>query len=275
METTACPLAGPRLGFEATTPYDDYVRADALTRLALPRTDDPAEMAFLVTSQVMELWFALLVHEWRTAVVLLGRDDLSGALSALRRSLPELAALNAAWQPIARLTPAQFESYRPALGSASGFQSARYRELEFLLGEKSANMIKPHEGTPRAHAELTEALHAPSLYDAALELLHRRGCPLPAEVRERDRTRTHPADPAVEQAWARVYRGADHRLVELGEVLTDIAEGFWRWRSDHLMATRRAMGTRPGSGGSAGVAWLERRAGRLVFPELWTVRADV
>ncbi|ASO22932.1 tryptophan 2,3-dioxygenase [Actinoalloteichus hoggarensis] len=275
MKTPACPLVGPTADFDATTPYDDYVRADTLTRLARTRTDDPAEMAFLVTSQVMELWFSLIVHEWRSAVASLDRDDLQGALEALRRSLRELAALNAAWQPIARLTPAQFESYRPALGNASGFQSARYRELEFLLGEKSASLINPHRNAPRAHVELVEALHAPSLYDATLEFLHRRGFSLPDEVRERDRTRTHPAHPAVEQAWARVYAGAERELVDLGEVLTDIAEGFWRWRSDHLMATRRAMGGRAGSGGSSGVAWLERRAGRLVFPELWTVRTNV
>ncbi|AOS65920.1 tryptophan 2,3-dioxygenase [Actinoalloteichus hymeniacidonis] len=274
MEASPDPTTEPHCVFDTSTPYDDYIRADALTRLARPRTDDPAELAFLISSQVMELWFTLLIHEWRTAVRLLAEDDLPGAMTALRRSLPTLSALNAAWQPIARLTPAQFDSYRPALGKGSGFQSARYRELEFLLGEKSANMLKPHEGTPRAHAELTEALLAPSLHDAAVDFVQRKSAPLPQPTRERDRTHSHPADPAIEQLWRRVYNGDDRELIELGEVLTDIAEGFWRWRSDHLMATRRAMGSKPGTGGSAGVTWLERRAARLVFPELWTVRTD-
>jgi tryptophan 2,3-dioxygenase len=61
----------------------------------------------------------------------------------------------------------------------------------------------------------------------------------------------------------------------LGEALTDVGELVMRWRSDHLLATRRAMGAKVGSGGSAGVAWLEKRAARTVFPELWTARSYV
>jgi tryptophan 2,3-dioxygenase len=64
-------------------------------------------------------------------------------------------------------------------------------------------------------------------------------------------------------------------LLDLGETLTDIAEAVMRWRADHLLATRRAMGGKAGSGGSSGVAWLEQRATRPVFPEIWTVRALV
>ena len=58
-------------------------------------------------------------------------------------------------------------------------------------------------------------------------------------------------------------------------LLTDVAELVWRWRNDHLVATRRAMGSKPGTGGSAGVAWLEKRATKNVFPELWTARSHV
>ncbi|MGW5884550.1 tryptophan 2,3-dioxygenase family protein, partial [Streptomyces koyangensis] len=68
---------------------------------------------------------------------------------------------------------------------------------------------------------------------------------------------------------------ADPELLRLGEVLTDVAELVWRWRNDHLTATRRAMGAKTGTGGSAGVAWLEKRAGKTVFPELWTARSHV
>ena len=55
----------PNLDFEGTTPYEDYVQADVLTHLQHPLSDDPGEMVFLVTTQVMELWFTVLVHEWR------------------------------------------------------------------------------------------------------------------------------------------------------------------------------------------------------------------
>ncbi|MFF7675322.1 tryptophan 2,3-dioxygenase family protein [Actinacidiphila glaucinigra] len=268
----AAPEA-PNLDFEGTTPYEDYVQADVLTHLQHPRSDDPGEMVFLVTTQVMELWFTVIVHEWETASRALAADDLPTALAALKRSTYELQSLNASWEPIAHLTPAQFNAYRAALGEGSGFQSAMYRRMEFLLGEKSASMLVPHRGAPRVHDELQKALHEPSLYDEVLRLLARRGHDIPQRD---DLSQRYEADPAVERAWQAVYSGdQESELVRLGEALTEVAELVWRWRNDHLVATRRAMGAKTGTGGSAGVSWLEKRAAKNVFPELWTARSHV
>ncbi len=266
----------PNLDFEGTTPYEDYVQADVLTHLQHPLSDDPGEMVFLVTTQVMELWFTVLVHEWQTASETLRRDDLPGTLAALRRSGLELESLNASWKPLAHLTPGQFNAYRAALGEGSGFQSAMYRRMEFLLGEKSSSMLVPHHGAPRVHAELEKALHEPSLYDEVLAFLARRGHPVPAEVLRRDLGTRYEADPRVEAVWTAIYAGPpDSEETQLGEALTEVAELVWRWRNDHLAATRRAMGAKSGTGGSAGVAWLEKRAAKNVFPELWTARSHV
>ncbi|WP_424212953.1 tryptophan 2,3-dioxygenase family protein [Streptomyces sp. BI20] len=267
----------PNLDFAGTTPYEDYVQADVLTHLQHPLSDDPGEMVFLVTTQVMELWFTVIVHEWETAARALREDRLPVAMDALKRSVRELDALNASWRPLAQLTPAQFNSYRSALGEGSGFQSAMYRRMEFLLGEKSASMLVPHRAAPRVHAELEKAIQEPSLYDEVLRLLHRRGLPIPTEVLDRDPAARHEPSPQVEAVWAELYAAGDDNsdLVRLGEALTDVAELVWRWRNDHLVATRRAMGSKVGTGGSAGVAWLEKRAAKNVFPELWTARSHV
>lgn len=273
----------PNLDFAGTTPYEDYIHADVLTHLQQPRSDDRGEMAFIVTTQVMELWFTVIVFEWQTAAEALRRDELPRALAALKRSTHELRALNASWEPLAHLTPAQFNAYRGALGEGSGFQSAMYRRVEFLLGEKSASMLVPHRGSPRAHAELEKALYEPSLYDEVLRFLARRGEEVPHTVLERDVSQRYEPDPAVEAVWAGVYSRAeepdaeprDVGLLRLGEALTEVAELVWRWRNDHLVATRRAMGSKTGTGGSPGVAWLEKRAAKHVFPELWTARGHV
>ena len=266
----------PHLDFAGTTPYEDYVKADVLTHLQHTLSDDPGEMVFLVTTQVMELWFTVIVHEWETAARALRSDDVPTAIAALKRSVRELEALNASWKPLGQLTPAQFNSYRSALGEGSGFQSAMYRRMEFLLGDKSASMLVPHRGAPRVHAELEKALHEPSLYDEVLRLLARRGCAIPGSVLRRDVSRRYEPDDAVEAAWTAIYVGDESaELARLGEALTDIAELVWRWRNDHLVATRRAMGAKPGTGGSVGVAWLEKRARNNVFPELWTARSHV
>ncbi|EFL00929.1 tryptophan 2,3-dioxygenase [Streptomyces sp. SPB78] len=165
----------PHLDFAGSTPYEDYVHADVLTHLQELRSEDPGEMVFLVTTQVMELWFTVLVHEWETAARALREDELPRALDALRRSRRELDALNASWLPLAGLTPAQFNSYRGALGEGSGFQSAMYRRLEFLLGEKSAAMLVPHKGHgARARRAGEGAPRARSL---------RRGAALPRPAR--------------------------------------------------------------------------------------------
>ncbi|OIJ87656.1 tryptophan 2,3-dioxygenase family protein [Streptomyces colonosanans] len=266
----------PHLDFQGTTPYEDYVKADVLTHLQHTLSDDPGEMVFLVTTQVMELWFTVIVHEWETAACALREDRVPAAIDALKRSVRELEALNASWRPLAQLTPAQFNSYRSALGEGSGFQSAMYRRMEFLLGEKSVSMLVPHRGAPRVHAELEKALHEPCLYDEVLRLLARRGHAIPDAVLTRDVSRRYEPSEQVEAVWADLYRGdqADE-LARLGEALTDVAELVWRWRNDHLTATRRAMGAKPGTGGSAGVAWLEKRAQKNVFPELWTARSYV
>ncbi|MEV5729578.1 MULTISPECIES: tryptophan 2,3-dioxygenase family protein [Streptomyces] len=266
----------PHLDFQGTTPYEDYVRADVLTHLQHTLSDDPGEMVFLVTTQVMELWFTVVVHEWETAAKALRQDDVPVAIAALKRSVRELEALNASWKPLGQLTPAQFNSYRSALGEGSGFQSAMYRRMEFLLGEKSASMLVPHRGSPRVHAELEKALYEPSLYDEVLRLLARRGHAIPGSVLQRDVSRRYEPSDEVEAVWTAIYSGDESdELARLGEALSDVAELVWRWRNDHLVATRRAMGAKSGTGGSAGVAWLEKRARKNVFPELWTARSYV
>ncbi|MEU9188542.1 tryptophan 2,3-dioxygenase family protein [Streptomyces sp. NPDC048484] len=273
---TASEPETPHLDFQGTTPYEDYVQADVLTHLQHTLSDDPGEMVFLVTTQVMELWFTVIVHEWETAAKALREERVPVAVAALKRSVRELEALNASWKPLGQLTPAQFNSYRSALGEGSGFQSAMYRRMEFLLGDKSASMLVPHRGAPRVHAELEKALHEPSLYDEVLRLLARRGYAVPSSVVQRDVSGRYEPSPAVEAVWTDLYAGDESsELARLGEALTDVAELVWRWRNDHLVATRRAMGSKTGTGGSAGVAWLEKRAQKNVFPELWTARSHV
>jgi tryptophan 2,3-dioxygenase len=265
-----------------TTSYDDYVGTPALHRLAGTRTDEPAERAFLVISQVMELYFGLICAEWRLAQRALREDRVPEALAALRRSVQHLAALNASWLSLRGLTPRRFNAFRGELGDASGFQSYAYRHLEFLLGLKSAVQLRPHRRSGEVHDELLAALHQPSLYDDALELLDRRGYPIPAAVLKRDRSAQYAPDgpdaAAVEAAWVAVYEAeeaAGGELFAVAEALVDIAEEFTEWRQRHLASVRRSLGAKAGTGGTSGLAWLERSLARPVFPELFSARTHM
>src|SRR5215213_868120 len=80
-DMSTCPVIhggeeGPKLDFGGTTPYEDYVHASVLHTLQKQASDDPREMSFLVITQIMELYFGLLVFEWRQAQRELRADDL-------------------------------------------------------------------------------------------------------------------------------------------------------------------------------------------------------
>ncbi|MFE3451274.1 tryptophan 2,3-dioxygenase [Nonomuraea sp. NPDC059194] len=253
----------PTLEFDRRVPYDRYVRASTLHTLQRTLSDDPGEMSFLMISQIMELYFGLIRFELRQAQGLLRDDDVWGALAPLRRAALHLDGLNAAWRGLRWMTPAEFNRFRDLLGEGSGFQSAMYRHLEFALGLKTESLIRPFRRQPEVYAELVDSLESPSLWDEVIALLERRGLVAGGE--------------GVVDAWVSIYgdTGPGNYLRMLGEALADVAEGFGDWRYQHLQAVRRAMGAKAGSGGSAGLVWLERSMARTVFPELWTARTFI
>ncbi len=264
----------PRVEFAAESPYDSYIHEQTLRGLVRPWTDHPAEPAFLVTTQIMELYFCLLRIEWERAQRELRADDLDATIDAVDRSVRHLRGLNGVWESLSWLGPAQFNAFRPELGEASGFQSAAYRHVEFLLGLKSEAMVRPHKAVPEVYAELRAALAAPSLYDDVLAHLARAGLPLPAEAYQRDFAAEYQPRADVERMWVAVYQDAraGNRPFVLAESLSDVVDQFSIWRHRHLVAVRRTIGSKPGTGGSSGIAWLERSLARPVFPELFSAR---
>ncbi|MBM0257743.1 tryptophan 2,3-dioxygenase [Micromonospora sp. 4G55] len=264
----------PTLEFADRVPYDAYVHASTLHTLQQPLSTDPGEMSFLMVSQIMELYFGLTCHELRQAQRDLRADRVWEALAPLRRAALHLEGLNAAWRGLRWMTPADFNRFRNLLGEGSGFQSAMYRHLEFLLGLRDPALIRPFRRQEEVYDELRAALDVPSLWDDVLALLARHGHDLPADLLERDVTVEHRPHPSVEAAWVEIYDdgGPQNHLRLLGEALTEVAEQFGDWRWNHVKAVQRTMGAKVGSGGSAGLAWLQRSMARVVFPELWSAR---
>lgn len=266
----------PTLEFGQRVPYDSYVHASTLHTLQRTLSGDPGEMSFLIVSQIMELYFKLIRHELLQARDHIRSDQTWSALAPLRRATLHLEGLNAAWQTLRWMTPADFNRFRDLLGEGSGFQSAMYRQVEFLLGLRNPALIRPFKGSD-AFDELTAALHEPSLWDETVALLARQGHDIKPELLDRDVAVEHEADQSVADAWVRIYRdpGPDNHLRQLGEALTEVADRFGDWRYLHIKAVQRTMGAKPGSGGSNGLAFLQRSMGRPVFPELWTSRTEM
>lgn len=144
------------------TPYARYVRLAELHSLQNPRSKVPAEMSFIVSTQVMELLFGLLRHEWTLAQQALREDDLPAALAALRRGTHVQDVLTESWDLLATMTPQEFNAFRSVFGEASGFQSSAFLHLEFLLGNKNAALLRMYDEVPETHAELSAALRSPA-----------------------------------------------------------------------------------------------------------------
>ncbi|MCZ2857584.1 tryptophan 2,3-dioxygenase [Blastococcus sp. VKM Ac-2987] len=267
----------PHMSFDGATPYDHYVRTDVLHGIQDTMTDVPEERAFLVASQIMELYFGQLQFEWELAQQHLRADDVRGAVAVLRRSVRQFEGLVAAWSTIDWLSPMAFNRFRDTLGVASGFQSWAYRRLELLLGIKQRRLTELYRGNPAVYEPLMAAFEGPSLYDDAIAALARSGMDIPEEVVNRDFGQDYEARPEVEAAWLQIYTREQHGdpLWELAEVLTDISAAFTDWRHKHLLAVRRGMGDKVGSGGSSGTYWLAKSLARVVFPEVWSARTAV
>jgi tryptophan 2,3-dioxygenase len=182
--------------------------------------------------------------------------------------------LNAAWDVLRTMTPADYTHFRNDLGQSSGFQSWQYRLIEYAVGNRNAAMLQPHAHRPDIVARLRAELARPSLYDEALRALARMGLPVPEAVLTRDLARPWVADDAVQAVWETVYRDP-HRhweAYELAEKLVDFEDYFRRWRFNHVTTVERVIGLKRGTGGTAGVAYLRRMLEVELFPELWRLR---
>jgi tryptophan 2,3-dioxygenase len=254
--------------------YGDYLKLDLLLAAQKPLSAEHDELLFIVIHQTSELWMQLSLHELAAARDQIRRDELGPAFKMIARVSRIQAQLIQSWDVLATMTPSDYEAIRPSLGQSSGFQSYQYRELEFMLGAKTAATLTVHEPDPAIHARLLEASREPSLYDEALRLLDRRGLRLPAACVERDWTLPYVPSPAVEAAWLEVYRDPQRwwDLYELAEKLVDLEFRFQQWRFAHMKTVERIIGFKAGTGGSSGVAYLSRALEQSFFPELFSLR---
>src|SRR3954449_3863150 len=174
--------------FSTQMSYGDYLMLDRLLSAQRPLSSPPQhdELLFIIQHQTSELWLKLLVHELRSARALLATDDLAPALKRMARVKHVQHTLTDQWSVLATLTPSEYAEIRPFLATSSGFQSAQYREVEFLLGNKNPDMVRVFAHDPAAQAELEELLHQPSLYDEFLAYLARRGYDVPPELLDRE-----------------------------------------------------------------------------------------
>lgn len=269
--------------FSTRMSYGSYLALDELLSIQRP-VSTPVhhdELLFIVQHQTSELWLKLVLHEVRSACAALAGDDIGTALKRIARVKHIQEVLTQQWSVLATLTPTEYAEFRGFLANSSGFQSHQYRAFEFLLGNKNARMLSVFESDPAAHAALTEALEAPSLYDEFLRFLARAGFAIPASVLERDVTLAHVFTPELVPVFRQIYEGAHDadalqwRVYEACEELVDLEDNFHFWRFRHMRTVNRTIGIKAGTGGSSGVDFLKRALDLTFFPELFAVRTEI
>jgi tryptophan 2,3-dioxygenase len=231
--------------------YSEYLKLDELLSLQQLRTDRRStELAFIVVHQVYELWFKLLIEDLGSAIGALDDDDVPSTLRYLRRVHEVERLLIEQLVLIDHLDPTGFTEIRPALGTASAAESRQFATIRAL-------------STPR-HGH-NPAGPARDLWTAFCAHAQRNGFDMPtddSDEAQRRRTAT----------LVEIYRVEPGLLTDLCEALLDHDHAFCIWRHRHSLAVTRHIGDNPGTGGTSGVAYLERRINQQFYPGLWAAR---
>ncbi|MGI9615364.1 MAG: tryptophan 2,3-dioxygenase [Acidimicrobiales bacterium] len=254
--------------------YGSYLKIDELLSLQQPQSKpvEHDELLFIIIHQVYELWFKEVLHELDELGDHL--DDDRPALSGhqLKRVLKILKTLVAQLDVLETMTPLEFVSFRSFLARSSGFQSAQFRELEYLLGMKNPAHLERFVDNEREYQNLQRRLDAPSLWDNFVRYVARQGYPVDHALLDRDITQPVTESPSMQEVLVTIYRD-DPALGRLCESLTDFDEGLQEWRYRHMMMVQRTIGTKVGTGGSEGVEYLRSTLFTPAFPDLWAVRS--
>ncbi|MFO0873253.1 MAG: tryptophan 2,3-dioxygenase family protein [Phycisphaerales bacterium] len=253
--------------------YASYLKIHELLALQQPLSDGPEhdETLFIVIHQVYELWFKQQLHEGSRLRDRLAANDPVSAASTLRRMLTILKTMVAQIDVLETMTPTSFLSFRARLESSSGFQSAQFREFEFLLGGKRRGPLANYPaGTPE-RVTLERRLREPTIWDGFLRYLAAAGFAVPPEAFPGDPEAPTSPCPALEPILIDIYRNhpAPRQICEL---LVDLDEGIQEWRYRHVKMVERTIGRKQGTGGSPGVEYLISTLFRSLFPDLWSIR---
>ncbi|GAB3455414.1 tryptophan 2,3-dioxygenase family protein [Actinophytocola sediminis] len=268
------PVTDPLADETAALTYTSYLALDEILDAQRPRSDEHDELLFIIIHQVYELWFKQLLHELTHLQRKLEEIDTAHSVRALRRTLTILKVVVAQIDVLETMTPRQFTSFRARLDASSGFQSGQFREIEAVLGRRDRRAFGHYPQGSVARERITSVMAGRSVFDSFLHYLAGSGYPVPAEHLERDVRETWKPAEDVQRILVQVYHD-DAGPSTVADLLVDLDEGLQEWRYRHVKMVERTIGGKPGTGGSAGAAYLRSTLFHAVFPDLWAVRSEL
>ena len=272
---------------EKAVTYTSYLKVDELLELQQPLSEGPEhdELLFITIHQVYELWFQQMLHELAALQPALEQGATHRSLALLSRVRTIMKTCVAQIDVLETMTPLQFASFRSRLSSASGFQSAQFRELEAVLGRRDHAGAEAKEGSGMRMAEhlvpgsparlrVEAAMARASVWHSALRYCHVRGHEMPADVIDGDVTAPWEAREDVQSVLVNLHH-TDPESAMVCEALVDLDEGLGEWRYRHVKMVERTLGKKMGSGGSSGVGYLASTLFNPFFVDLWEIRSKL
>lgn len=236
--------------------YREYLQLDALLGLQQPRSSQRnSELAFIIVHQAYELWFKLIIADLQRVVVALDEDETQVSLASLHRVGMVEELLLAQLSLLEAMDPCDFAVVREHFGSASGAESAQFALIEAL---SSSAIPTRRSGRHR------------DVWQAFCDMLDRNGFPMPTDG---DDSARHKRLETLRHVYASQppHRGG----------VRDLCDALWRhdwsfalWRYRHALTAFRHIGEGPGTAGTAGVRYLERRLRHRFYPELWEISSE-
>jgi tryptophan 2,3-dioxygenase len=278
---SGCPMhAAPTVLAPGELSYNDYLKVPALLELQIAQSD-PAhhdEMLFIIIHQAYELWFKLILHEMETAIQYMEEGKVLRAHHFMNRIIAIMKLLVQQIHILETMTPVDFLAFRGRLKPASGFQSAQFREIEFMAGLKDERYLQYFKERPEYVAILKRRLAGPDLRSAFYELLRREEFAIPegaSEVEYKEPETDGTMREAVIRGLLPIYRDPTQysQLYILSESLVEFDEYLALWREHHVRVVERVIGSKMGTGGSSGVDYLRSTTSKKCFPYLWQVRS--
>ena len=259
-----------------TVTYSGYLKLNELLSLQEPRPGvlEHDETLFVIIHQIYELWFKEVLHELDYLQNLLRSNDTPPAAATLKRILTILKTLVAQIDVLETITPLNFLAFRDRLESGSGFQSHQFREIEFILGKKGRPSFERYPEGSENRRRVEQRFSQPTLWDAFLHYLAANKYPVPKALLQRDHSAAMEESPEVQRILVEVYK-KNPNVAQIAERLVDLDEGFMEWRYRHVKMVQRTIGTKQGTGGSAGAEYLLKTLNQPAFPDLWAIRSEL
>ncbi len=254
--------------------YDTYLKVSELLSLqdslSEPKAHD--ELLFITIHQAYELWFKQILFEMDAAGVAIQENAPYDATRILQRVLKIEGILVPQIHILETMSPRDFLSFRKILNPASGFQSVQFREVEFLSGMKSEAVLGSMDRFDLDTTRLHKRYNEPSIRELFYGALQNAGYdvvipPDNANPLGDDLDRTLEAIKTIYE-----YPEKHYKWYALAEALVSHDQNLLLWRFHHVRVVERLIGSKMGTGGSAGVKYLESTLSKRAFPMLWFAR---